>query len=43
LLQVASSSETRSQFSSKIKILEETIVIEKKKLKRLKSNATAQK
>jgi len=43
LLQVATSSEVRSQFSSKIKILEETITIEEKRLKRLKSNAAAQK
>jgi vacuolar-type H+-ATPase subunit I/STV1 len=43
LLKVATSSEVRSQFSSKIKTLEETITIEEKRLKRLKNNAAAQK
>lgn len=42
LSRVATSSELHTQFSSKIKNLEETIASEEKKLKRLKDNAAAQ-
>lgn len=42
LLQTASSSELRSQITSKINNLEETIIINEKRLKRLKGNAEAQ-
>jgi hypothetical protein len=41
LLRAATSSELRSQFTSKIKKLEDTVVLEEKKLKRLKGNAEA--
>jgi len=43
LLQVITSSEVRSQFSSKIRTLEEIITVKKKRLKHLKNNAAAQK
>ena len=42
LLKAATSSELRSQFTSKIRKLEEMITLKEKKLKRLKSNAEAQ-
>jgi hypothetical protein len=42
LSKVATSSELHSQFASKIKDLGKTIVLEEKKLKRLKGNAAAQ-
>ncbi len=42
LLKTATSSEIRSQFTSKIKELEETVVLEERKLKKLKGNAEAQ-
>ena len=41
LFQVATTSELRSQFNSKIKNLEETIVVEEKRLKQLKNNAAS--
>src|SRR6266498_3226942 len=42
LLKTAISSEIRLQFTSKIKELEETVVLEERKLKKLKGNAEAQ-
>ena len=42
LLKTTTSSEIRSQFTSKIKELEETVVLEERKLKKLKGNAEAQ-
>jgi hypothetical protein len=42
LLRAATSLELRSQFTSKIKKLEETVALEERKLKKLKGNAEAQ-
>lgn len=41
IFQMATSSVLRSQFNSKIKRLEETIIVEEKRLKQLKNNATS--
>jgi len=43
LLKAATSSETHLQFTSKIKELEEMVVLNERKLKKLKRNAEAQK